>query len=119
MRNASHQTSSGRRQPTKSSLSPARTQFLTLLQRINYGKIEGLEIRDGEPILKPLPEILLDYKLGGENGPRREIGSEDFFLKSEVVDLFQQFDQLQNQVIELVEVKAGLPFRIVLRKPPI
>jgi hypothetical protein len=38
---------------TKAALSPARRRLVELMQEINYGRIERLEVRDGEPVFDP------------------------------------------------------------------
>lgn len=40
---------------TKASLTPARRRLLELMQEINFGRIEGLAVRGGEPVLDPPP----------------------------------------------------------------
>ena len=42
---------------TKASLTPSQQKFLTEMQRINYGRIEGLPVRRGEPVMDPPPRI--------------------------------------------------------------
>ena len=96
----------------KSSLSPERKHLLELMQRINFGRIEGLLLLDGEPVFddpKP-PRTVLELKFGAENGPRPEGASGDFALKRQVTELFEQFDQLKNAHIQVLTVKHGLPF---------
>ncbi len=98
---------------TKRSLSPARKRLVELLQRLNFGRIEGLQVRGGEPVLDPLPRIVREVKLAAaENGPRPEADNRDFLLKAQVVDLFGELDRLGTGTIELLEVKHGLPFRL-------
>ncbi len=99
---------------TKGALSPGRRRLLELLQQINFGRLESLIIRDGEPIFEPMPLRRLEVKFGGENGPRPELSHADFALKQQVVDLFVYFDQLQDGVIDVLEVKHGLPFRMMV-----
>jgi hypothetical protein len=38
-------------------------------------------------------------------------------LKEQVVELFAYFDQISNGVIDLIEVKHGLPFRVLHSVP--
>jgi hypothetical protein len=81
------------------------------MQRVNFGRIEGLVIREGEPVLNnPVPRIILEVKFAGENGPRAEASLEDFALKSQVVDLLSYFERLQNVTIDVLTIKHGLPF---------
>ncbi len=102
----------------KASLSPARRSLLELLQRINFARIESLAVRDREPVLDPLPVVIREYKFGGENGHRPELGAADFLLKQQVVELFAFFDQIQNGVIDVLEIKHGLPFRMIVTELP-
>lgn len=105
------------RTQTKLSLSPARRKLLELLQWMNYGCLENLLIRCGEPSFDPPPLIVRDHKFQGENGPRPERGLVDYQLKPQVLELFDHFDQQQRGTIQVLEVKHGLPFRMVLREP--
>jgi len=109
--------SGGRRnvpQRSKSALSPNGARLVELMQRVNFGRIEQLVIADGEPVLDPPPRIIREIKFGGENGPRPEAGIEDFALKAQVVELFHTFDDLRDGVIEVLEIKHGLPFRMAV-----
>ena len=71
-----------------SSVSPARKKLLGLIQKINFGRIERLPVRGGEPVLDPLPAVVAEVKFAGENGPRAEAGLGDFILKKQHLDLF-------------------------------
>jgi len=102
----------------KASLSPARRRLLEILQQINFGRLETLAIRNGEPVLDPMPRKVLEIKFAGENGPRPELKVDDFLLKRQAVELFEFFDQLQDGVIDVLEVKHGLPFRMIVTEVP-
>ena len=97
-------------------MSPARRQLLELLQQINFGRLESLEVCDGEPVLDPRPVLVREHKFGGENGARPELTSPDFALKQQVIELFEFFDEMKDGVIDVLEVKHGLPFRMVVRE---
>ncbi len=105
-------------QTRKASLSPARRRLLELLQQVNFGRLESLVIVNGEPVFDPPPRIVREIKFGGENGPRQELGAEDFLLKAQAVELLAFFDELQNGVIDTLEIKHGLPFRMVVTEVP-
>lgn len=104
--------------PNKASLPPARRRLLELFQHINFGRLESLTVQRGEPILDPRPVIVREHKFGGENGPRPEIDAADFLLKQQVVELFTFFDELQDGVIDVLEIKHGLPFRMIVTEVP-
>jgi len=98
----------------KHDLSVRRAGLLELMQSVNFGRIEGLAVLDGEPVLDPPPRIVREIKFGGENGPRPELHAGNFLLKTQVVELFEHFDRLGDGTIEVLEIKHGLPFRMLV-----
>jgi hypothetical protein len=99
---------------SKASLSPACRQLLELMQLVNFGRIEGLVVRAGDPVLDPIPRVVREVKFGGENGPRPERNAGNFALKEQVVELFRHLDLLGDGTAEVLEVKHGLPFRMLV-----
>jgi hypothetical protein len=99
---------------TKLALSPARQELVALLQRTNFGRIEGLQVRGGEPVLDPMPRVTREHKFCAENGPRPESGRADYKLKNQVRDLMQLLDSIGDGVIAVLTVKHGLPFHAEL-----
>ncbi len=99
----------------KSSVPLPRQRLIELMQRVNFGRIDGLVVTDSQPVLDPPPQITREIKLGGENGARPEAEIGDFALKSQVIELFDFFEQLRNGVIDVLEVKHGLPFRVIVQ----
>jgi hypothetical protein len=47
------------------------------MQRLNFGRIENLHVRGGEPVFDPAPRVSKKLKIGGENDPRPEAACED------------------------------------------
>jgi len=102
---------------TKASLSSEGKRLLETLQRTNYGRLERLVVRDGQPAFDPAPRIVKDVKLGAlDNGVRPELDSDDFILKREHIELFDQLQQIGTGVIECIEIKGGLPFRLTVEQ---
>ena len=99
---------------SKAALSPARRRLVELLQQLNFGRVEGLSVLDGDPVFDPPPRVVREVKFGGENGSRPEAAASDFPLKSQVVELFRHFDEIGDGTIDVLEVKHGLPFRMVV-----
>ena len=93
-----------------SELPEARACLIRTLQELHYGRIEGLIVRDGQPILDPMPRIVAEHKFGGDHGLPAEVERADFALRKQVTDLCQRLDQLGDGVIEVLTVKDGLPF---------
>ena len=108
-------SNSGRAKPptrTKASLSRPRARLIERMQRLGFGTIEGLVIRNGEPVLNPAPRFIRDVKFCAENGPRPEAGLENFALKGYVQQFLAHLDAIGNGTIRRLEVKHGLPFRM-------
>ena len=101
---------------TKAGLSPAQARLVEIMQRINFGRIEGLAVRGGAPAFDPRPRIVREVKFGGENGPRPEGTKVDFSLKAQVRELFAQMEAMGDGVIRSLEVKHGLPFRMTIEE---
>jgi hypothetical protein len=95
---------------TKGSLTAARRRLVELLRRLHFGRVEGLALRGGDPVFDPPPRLIRDLKFPAEPAPRQT--ESDFHLKQQVVELFVVFDRLRDGVIDLIEVKHGLPFRL-------
>lgn len=94
----------------KADLPIPNQQLLELMQRINFGRIENLLIRNGLPVLDGSHRVVRLVKFGSESGPRPEASRGDFALKAQAVDLFRQIAELGDGTIHCLEVKHGLPF---------
>jgi hypothetical protein len=95
-------------------LSPPRQQLVRLCQTVNYGQIKVLLFRDGEPIYEPAPVIVIDAKLYRDDGPRPELGLADFVLRDDFRRLMAQLDGAKSGMILRIDVRAGLPRRVVV-----
>jgi hypothetical protein len=101
-----------------SELSTSRKLLLRLCQRVNYGVIQDLEIRDSEPIFDPPQIVLTDVKLDAVKAARPEIQLADFALCQEVCRLFLLLNDLKNTMIDRVEVRGGVPRRVTFKSWP-
>jgi len=105
----------GRREEvSKRSLSAPRRRLLELMQEVNYGRIEGLEVRDGEPVFEPPPSVIRLYLFGKDNGPNTARESDDFTLKKKVVELFDVFSRERSLSIKELMIDNGLPVRMTV-----
>lgn len=96
-----------------SQLSPARQALVRLCQDVNFGQILDLLVRNAEPIWDPIPTILSELRLDIEETPRAESKLPDFRLSSEVLRLMRQLDQIKDGRIAKIEIRDGLPRRLV------
>jgi hypothetical protein len=84
------------------------------MQRVNFGQIRNLDIRDGEPQWTGRVTVTRDIKLGSRENARPEVTLSDFLLREQVVELFEQFDNIHDATIEVLEIRHGLPFRLLV-----
>ena len=103
---------------SKSSLSSVQQALVEQMQRVNFGRIEHLPVRDGQPVWADQSRVIRKVKLGGENTPRAESGYGDFELKRQVVDMFDQLERIGDGLIRSLEIKHGLPFAMDIEEFP-
>ena len=100
-----------------SEISTPRQVLVRLCQTIDYGEIQELQVRGGEPFFHPHPIVVQDIKLDQDAGGRPESGLDDFTLSEEVIRLLRQLDELGSGCIDRIVVAAGIPRRVVIRRP--
>jgi hypothetical protein len=96
-------------------ISVQRQAFVRRCQHIAFGEIRALVVTAGEPVFGETTEVLMDLKLDNEERPRPELALPDFALAQEVVRLFAKLDEIGNGTIKHIEIRAGLPRRIVVK----
>lgn len=97
-------------------LSAPRQALVRLFQSVNFGLILGIAIKGGDPLFHPEPTVLLDVKLDADEGQRQEANLPDFALRDEVRRLMARLDQLKNGRIERIEIRSGIPRRVVIER---
>jgi hypothetical protein len=97
-------------------LSVPRQILVRLFQSINFGQIQDIAIRDGDPVFHPEPVVLVDVKLDAEKGERQEAALADFALRDEVRRLMEHLDELKTGKIERIEVRSGIPRRVIMER---
>ena len=102
-----------------SDLSPSRQALVRLCQDVNFGQIVDLQVANAEPIWNPGPTILSEVRLDMDDVPRPEGTLSDFSISSEIQRLMSQLDQLKDGRIEKIEIRQGIPRRLVLSSRPV
>jgi hypothetical protein len=92
-----------------SSLSASFQWLVGLCQVVDFGRIESLQVRRGEPERHPAPRIIRTCKMGSRTGPRPEVALDDFWLKQPVIDLIEAVRELGDGEILSITVMHGLP----------
>ena len=99
---------------TKAALTPARRLLLELMQEVNFGRIEQLEVRDWEPVLDPPPRVVRQIVFGKTNGPNARRANDGFVLKKKVAEFFEVFDRERSFLILELVIDNGLPVRMAV-----
>jgi hypothetical protein len=98
--------------------SAARQALVWLCKSLSYGHIQDLLARDHEPVLSdPHCLVLVEVKLDSEERPRQERAQSDFALCSEISRLMVLVDRIQNGKISKLEIRAGIPRRVIFENP--
>ena len=102
---------------------PLRTRDLTVQQRSlleimrehQFGRIENMSVRAGQPILDSDMNVVRTARLGGESGGTRVPSTDEFELKRSFCELFEELARIDNGVVVRLEFKRGLPCLIDAR----
>ena len=99
-----------------STLSAPRQELIQLMQQLYFGKIEDLVVLSSEPSFSPAPRIIQEIKLGGSEAERPVQRNDNFTLKRHITELFDQFDRLPDGAVVTIEVRHGLPARLIVAR---
>jgi hypothetical protein len=102
---------------SKSSLTPDQARLVELMQALNFGRIEELQVRGGQPVLDPQPRVIQKVKIGADNAARPEFLSVDFRLKNGIVELLEMILRLRDGEVRSIEVRCGLPVSAEIEWP--
>ena len=98
----------------KEDLTVPKRKLVELMQEIQFGRIEGLRLDRGEPILDPLPRVLRTIVLGKDGDRHAERLRGGGALKGQVVDLFRRFEAEPHAFIKELTIDNGLPIRMTV-----
>ena len=90
-------------------LSAQQRSLLEIMREHQFGRIENMSVRAGQPILDQGLKIVRVACLGGESGGTKLPGNDEFELKRAVCDLFDELARLGHGTVLRLEFKRGLP----------
>jgi len=101
---------------TTQDLRPSEATFLDAIQRLGFGRLEYLQIRNGELVLDPWPTVIRDIKFATptNTGKPAEHNSE---LRPQVAEFFAYVRDADAGEIRELEVRHGLPFSMEIELP--
>lgn len=100
----------------KSDLSQAQLRLVKEMHYINFGRIENLTVKNGQPVFCPEPSVFLDFKFDKENEPWPKPWDRSFAFKPKVRRFIARLQILSNGIIQWIEIHEGLPFRMRFKK---
>ena len=100
----------------KRNLSPSRKRLIELMQEIHFGRLEGLVVRNGEPVLDAALRVTREVVFGKDNAAHPARMLADFELKEPLLELFRFFDRERSMRIDSLVLQNGLPVRMSLAK---
>ena len=106
----------GRPASTKDLL-PSERSLLDAMRVVEFGQIEFLRIRAGEPVLDPWPTVVRNLKFGVDGRDPRPTANREFDLKPEAADLFEYTRDVEDGEIRALVVRHGLPFSMEVELP--
>jgi len=81
-----------------------------LMRKHQFGRLENMSIRDGQPIFDRDMKLVRITRLGSERSRMYVTTGDDFELKSQIRELFEELDRLQDGTVIRLEFRHGLPF---------
>jgi len=91
-------------------LSPAQRSLVDMKHVHQYGRIERMPVRAGEPILNSDLRVVRVARLGGGSDPAKVTRTDVLELKRQVRDLFDELERLQDGTVTRLEFRHGLLF---------
>lgn len=91
-------------------------EFGRLIQDTRFGSIRDFRLSDGLPVIDDDTGISIEYKLSGLESREEVIDAETFLEKPQVRTMLARFRQVGNGVVECLDVRDGLPFKMVVRR---
>lgn len=97
----------------KSTLSAPRQKLLRIMQQNPFSNVETV-VSGSEPCFDHRLRVTREIKLGIDAPALPTAEDADFGLKRAVTDLFDHFDRLRDGTAVTIEVRHGLPARLIL-----
>lgn len=95
-----------------SDLSAPWQELTKVMQKMNFGVIEGLWLENCQPRITAETRLVTEFRMGGDNKPRNEATLMDYRLSQPILDLWETLTARKEGIIRRLVVKHGLPFSL-------
>ena len=92
-----------------SDLGPQQRSLLEIMREHQFGRVENMLVRAGQPILDRDLKVVRVACLGGESSGTKPPAGDEFVLKRVVCELFDELARLGHGTVVKLEFKRGLP----------
>ncbi len=94
----------------KSDLRARQRALVETMQRVRFGRIEHLIVRDGDPVIeRGATRVVRSVRFDSETGPHPAIDRDDTVLKAKVVALLQRLEEMGDGIVAVLHLGDGLP----------
>ncbi|MGI8991924.1 MAG: hypothetical protein ACR2I2_20375 [Bryobacteraceae bacterium] len=98
-------------------LLPTEQWLIAAMEQIGFGRMEFLQIRDGQLVLDPRPDIIRDVKFAANKSDKDKPNS-DFPLKRQLIELLEYIRSVRQGEIRSLFIRHGLPFQMEIQVTP-
>ena len=103
--------------PTTKDITAAQVCLLRIIRECQFGRIENLPVRDGQPVFNSDVKVVRAARLGGDGPGTKLVAGDEFELKRPVRDLFDELARLGNGTVVRLEFRHGLPYLLETAAP--
>jgi hypothetical protein len=97
---------------TTQGLTPGQRRLIRLMREHQFGRIENMKIKEGQPVLNQAVRVVRIARLNEVGRKATTPTIEEFELKRLFRNLFDQLARLGNGTVIRLEFRHGLPFII-------
>ena len=91
-------------------------EFAGMIHETRFGSIRDFRLSDGQPVVDDETKISVEYKLSGLDSPQEVLNGDKLLSKPQVRAMLARFRQVGNGTVECLDVRDGLPFKMVVRQ---
>ena len=91
--------------------------FIRLIQETRFGSIENFRLVDGQPVVDSNSEVRTEYRLSGVESAREVMRTQDYLTKPQVRTMLKRFEHIWDGMVECMDVRDGLPFKMIVKRP--
>jgi hypothetical protein len=96
----------------ESDLCDSERQLFDLIRDLNFGRIEHLQFRNGQPMLEPRPRIVRAVKMAHPARTAEKEKPPDGCPKQSLVELLALMRRTGDGELLVIEIRHGLPFLV-------